>query len=162
MQRFLQKLAYFSPGGFSVRPKLHSLRGVEIGKNVWISQFVYIDEIHPKGVVIGDNCTIGLRTSIFSHFYWGSRKSKNYKRVIIEKNVFIGPHCLILPGVKIGEGSVIKGGTVVSKNVPPFTLWGLPDSGPLAKVTVPLINEFSYEKFLMGLRPINNRSKIKE
>ena len=31
-----------------------------MGRNVWISQFVYIDELHPADVEIGDNCTIGL------------------------------------------------------------------------------------------------------
>ena len=88
----------------SDRPWLPRRREVHIGEKVWISQYVYIDEIHPEGVTIGDNCTIGLRTSIFSHFYWGSRKDNNHGKVVIEKNVFIGPHCVILPNVRIGGG----------------------------------------------------------
>jgi acetyltransferase-like isoleucine patch superfamily enzyme len=111
------------------------MRGVIIGKNVWISQYVYIDEIHPEAVFIGDNSSIGLRTSIFTHFYWGPRRSKNgYKEVVIEKNVFIGPHCLILPGVKVGEGAVVKGGSVLTRNVPPFMFWGPPPVGPLGEM----------------------------
>jgi len=83
---------------------------------------VYIDELHPEAVTIQDNCTIGLRTSIFTHFYWGPRKSTNgYHEVVIEKNIFIGPHCLILPDVRIGEGSVIKGGSVITRDILPFT-----------------------------------------
>ena len=113
-----------------------------MGRDVWISQFVYIDELHPEAVTIGDNVTVGLRTSIFSHFYWGPRQARNgFKPVVIEKDVFIGPHCLILPGVIVGEGSVIKGGTVLSRNVPPFTFWGLPDAGPIARVTLTLTRE---------------------
>ncbi|RLB76932.1 MAG: acyltransferase, partial [Deltaproteobacteria bacterium] len=68
--RVLHKLSVILPGGYTIRPGLHRLRGVRIGKNVWISQKVYIDELHPKAVSIGDNCTIGLRTSIFTHLYW--------------------------------------------------------------------------------------------
>ncbi|MGQ9638320.1 MAG: acyltransferase [Thermodesulfobacteriota bacterium] len=155
--RFLNKLAYFLPGGESVRPCLHRMRGVHIGKGVWISQFVYIDENHPEGITIGDNVTIGLGTAIFSHFYWGSKRDNYNGKVIIEKNVFIGPHCVILPNVRIGEGAVIKAGTVVSKNVPPFTFWGTVQAGALGKITVPLTRDYSYEEFVRGLRPIRKK-----
>ena len=70
VNRVLHKISFFAPGGGSVRVWLHKLRGVKIGKNVWISQFVYIDENHPEAVSIGENATIGLRTSIFTHFYY--------------------------------------------------------------------------------------------
>ncbi len=159
--RFLQRLSYLVPGGYKIRPRLHSLRGVKIGRNVWISQFVYIDEIHPEGVTIGDNCSIGLRTSIITHFYWGPiKKDKPYKEVVIEKDVYVGPHCLILPGVHIGEGAVIKGGTVLTRNVPARTFWGAPVSGPLATATVPLTNAYSHDQFIQGLRPIRRKSRL--
>src|SRR3989338_10273950 len=89
LNRFLHKLAYMFPGGWTLRPWLHRLRGAKIGKNVWISQHVYLDELHPEAVIIGDNCTIGVRTSIFTHFYWGPRKSDyNDGKRGIEKKVF--------------------------------------------------------------------------
>ncbi len=157
LKRFLHKIAYFGPGGKSFRPWLHRKRGVQVGRNVWISQYVYIDEIHPEGVSIGDNCTIGLRTSIFSHLYWGGRRENNGGRVVIEKNVFVGPHCVILPNVRIGEGSVIKAGTVVTRDVPPHTFWGAPQAEALGRVTVPLTSEDSYEEFVKGLRPIRKK-----
>ena len=153
--RLLNKVAYFSPCGYSLRPWLHSLRGVTMGRHVWISQYVYIDELHPEGVTIGDNVTIGLRTSIFTHFYWGSRRpSHSYREVVIENDAFIGPHCLILPGVTVGEGAVVKGGSVLTRSVPPRIFWGPPECGPLAKVTVPLTREHDYLQFARGLRPI--------
>ena len=152
LNRILNKIAYLSPGGYSLRPRLHRLRGVKLGQNVWISQFVYIDELHPDAVTIGDNVTIGLRTSIFTHFYWGPRKSANgYQEVVVEKNTFIGPHCVILPGVHVGEAAVVKGGSVLTRNVPAFTLWGPPDAGPIAQVTVPLTPEYSYDEFVRGI-----------
>lgn len=157
INRFLHKLAFIVPGGNTLRPWLHRIRGAKIGKNVWISQLVYIDELHPEALTIEDNCTIGLRTSIFTHFYWGYRKLENNKgKVVIEKNVFIGPHCVILPNVRIGEGAVIKAGTVVSKDVPPYTFWGTQSAGALGRVTVPLTSEHIYEEFIAGLKPIRN------
>jgi acetyltransferase-like isoleucine patch superfamily enzyme len=156
LQRLLQKIAYGAPGGGGVRPWLHRLRGVNVGENVWIGQQVYIDDLHPNAVTIEERCTIGMRTSIFTHFYWGPRRSSEYAGpVVIEANAFIGPHCVILPHVRIGRGAVIKAGTVVSTNVPAGTLWGGPAAEALARVTVPLVSERSYEEFLRGLRPLS-------
>ncbi len=155
----LQRISLFIPGGGSLRPFVASFRGAKVGKNIWISQMVYIDELHPEALTIGDNVTIGLRTSIFTHFYWGGkREATNMGSVVIEKDVFIGPHCVILPGVHIGEGAVVMAGTVVSRNVPPHTLWGPPSAGPLGEVTVSLTARHSYQEFVQGLRP--KRKKI--
>ena len=160
LQRVLRRVAYEIPGGSSLRPAIHRLRGVNIGKNVWISQYVYIDEIHPEVITIEDNCTVGLKSAIISHFYWGPRRdSKSAGPVHIEKDVFIGPNCVILPNVRIGKGSVIQAGAVVSKNVPPNTLWGPPKSGPLAGVTVPLTSHNGLKSFIRGLKPLITQNK---
>jgi hypothetical protein len=59
---------------------------------------------------------------------------------------------LILPGVHVGEAAVVKGGSVLTRNVPAFTLWGPPEPGPIARVTVPLMSQYSYEEFVRGLK----------
>ncbi len=125
---------------------------MKIGKRVWISHFVYLDDLHPEDISIGDNCTIGLRTSIFVHFYWGPRRPHSDGKVIIERDAFIGPHCVILPNVTIGEGAVVKAGTVVSRNVPPHAFWGEPPAEPMGTATVPLTRDHSYEEFVQGIR----------
>ena len=157
LKRLLGKVAMIAPGGYTIRPWLHKKRGVKVGKNVWISQYVYIDELHPENVVIKDNVTIGLRCTIFAHFYLGDRclGDKN-GHVVIERDVFIGPNCTILNDVTIGEGAVVVAGSVVTKNVPPATLFGPAASVPLAKITHPLTNEgrVEYEKFLFGLKKL--------
>lgn len=154
----LSRFAQVSPGGSRVRPRLHRWRGVQVGSNVWIGLYVYIDELHPEGLSIGDNCTIGIRTSIITHFYWGPRRPVSHSKVVIENNVFIGPHCVILPNVRIGEGSVIQAGCVVSQSLPAHTLWGPPAAGPLADVTIPLTSGKGYAEFLRGLKPISRKS----
>lgn len=44
--------------------------------------------------------------------------------IVIGNDVWIGTRAIILSGVTIGDGAVIAAGTLVSKNVPPYTLWG--------------------------------------
>lgn len=152
VNRLAGKIAFIAPGGGSLRPWLQRLRGVVMGKNVWLGQLVYIDEIHPEDISIGENCRISLRTSIISHFYSGPRRPSGNGKVVIEKDVFIGPQCVILPNVRIGEGSVIRAGTVVSRNVPAHTFWGPPAAEALGIANVPLTEEHTYEEFMQGLK----------
>jgi putative colanic acid biosynthesis acetyltransferase WcaF len=83
------------------------------------------------GVEIGDRTLVGYNTMIFSAnhvipqnleriFDAGHSKQK----VTIANDVWIGAGCIILPGVTIGEGAVIAGGSVVTKNVESFTMVG--------------------------------------
>lgn len=81
------------------------------------------------GVMIGDRTLIGYHTQILSsnHRIPGGRgkifgAGHVTQPVSIGNDVWIGANCLILPGVKIGEGAVIAGGSVVTKDVPPFTI----------------------------------------
>ena len=151
------RLALFLPGGYSLRPALQRLHGVKMGNRVWISQWVYLDQLYPEAITIGDNSTIGLRTSIFAHFHWGPRRQANgAKKVVIGANVFVGPHCVILPGVRIGAGAVIKAGTVVTRNVPPNIFFGDSPGRPLARITIPLGPDSPYEDFVRGLRALDS------
>lgn len=157
LKRLCGKLAMVLPGGYTLRPWLHRKRGVQIGENVWISQYVYIDEIHPEKVIIKDNVTIGLRCTIFAHFYLGDQcLDEDSGSVVIERDVFVGPNCTILNGVTIGEGSVIVAGSVVTRSVPPGVLYGPAPSGPLARITHPLTSggRVDYDRFIFGLKKI--------
>lgn len=154
-KRLLGKLAMVVPGGYSLRPWLHRKRGVRIGSGVWISQYVYIDELHPENVAIGDNVIIGLRCTIFAHFYLGGyRTHEKAGKVCIGNNAYIGPGCIILNDVTIGEGAVVTAGSVVTRNVPPGVLYGHAPCAPLAQITHPLIHDgtVDYRHFLFGLK----------
>ena len=104
---------------------LHRLRGVKIGKNVYIGTEVRIDLIFPHLVTIEDEVTISDRVYILAHskpnVYHKDALEAYAAPVRIEKGVFIGTGAIILPGVTIGEGSVVGAGAVVNKDVPPDT-----------------------------------------
>jgi serine acetyltransferase len=44
--------------------------------------------------------------------------------VVVEDDVFLGAKCSVMPGVRIGRGAVVATGSVVTKDVPPFTVVG--------------------------------------
>ncbi|WP_418953227.1 acyltransferase [Thomasclavelia ramosa] len=46
------------------------------------------------------------------------------KTVTIKKNAWIGMRAAIMPGVTIGEGAIVAGGAVVTKDVPAYSIVG--------------------------------------
>ena len=112
------------------------MRGVKIGKNVFIGLDVHIDDDHPSRVSIEDNVFITAEVFILTH----KRNINKYRkdrwigdcpiinsRVIIQKGAHIGIRSIILPGVTIGKGAVIGAGSIVTKDIPPYTLaMGIP------------------------------------
>ena len=44
------------------------------------------------------------------------------RNIIIEDNVWIGANCVILKGVKIGEGAIIGAGSIVTKDIKPYSI----------------------------------------
>jgi acetyltransferase-like isoleucine patch superfamily enzyme len=86
---------------------LHSGGGIEIGKAVGIGPMVkIITSVHRE-----DDFSKPL---IFCDYEFG--------KVIIEDGCDIGVSAIILPGVKIGEGSIIGASSVVTKDVEPYTV----------------------------------------
>jgi len=94
---------------------------LKLGKNFDISTFVYINSHY--GVEIQDNVQIGPNSSILSHSTIDSKKGQ----VVLKKNCKIGAHSLVMPGVTIGENSVVAAFSFVNKNIPKNELWaGIP------------------------------------
>jgi carbonic anhydrase/acetyltransferase-like protein (isoleucine patch superfamily) len=82
--------------------------------------------------------------------------------VHIEDDVWIGPGVIILPNVKIGRGSVIGAGSVVTKSVPPMTFVQGNPAKPVAKCGIALGMETPMRTFLLHLRPLRMGIKTKE
>lgn len=97
---------------------------IEAGDDVSISAFVHIWGM--GGVTIGNRVMIASHTAITSltHDYTAERMHGTVLAapVVIEDDVWIGTHCVILPGVRIGRGAVVAAGAVVTRDVPPETI----------------------------------------
>ncbi len=121
------------------------------GENVTIEQNCNFG--HPQNIHIGSNVFIGEATNIYAlggctikdgaiiadhvdirtanHHYDGQDlecipfdKTVFLQPVVIEENVWIASHAVILPGVAVGEGAVVAAGAVVTKDVPPLAIVG--------------------------------------
>lgn len=126
-----------------------------IGKNVNIEKGAFIS----PGLSVGDNSGIGVNCVISDQVFIGSnvmmgpdclfytrnhkfaKVQKKYlgyteiKPIIVGDDVWLGARCIILPGVKIGRGSTIGAGSIVTKDVPPYSV----SAGNPAKVLKSLL-----------------------
>jgi acetyltransferase-like isoleucine patch superfamily enzyme len=106
----------------SWRVKMHRMRGINIGKNVYIGYDVIFDRVHPECITIGDYAEIGDRCIISAHSRGSLPLRDKYPRSVqpvkIGRGVWMAPGCIVIQGVEIGENSVIGTGAVVTKSVP--------------------------------------------
>ena len=125
----------------SLRMKNRLLRmlGVKLGKNVAFGLESTIDVFFPELIEIGDNTMLGYRSVILAHEFVGDELRTG--RVIIGKNVTIGANVTVLPGVRIGDNSVISAHSLVNRDIPEGVLAG----GVPAKVIKP-IDDMSYQQ----------------
>jgi acetyltransferase-like isoleucine patch superfamily enzyme len=95
---------------------------ISIGNNTVINRFTYLDGRCP--LYIGNNVNI----SHYSHIQTLTHDPQSPEFVCLERpvaihdHVWIGARAIILPGVTIGEGAVVGAGSIVTKNVPPYTI----------------------------------------
>lgn len=121
----------------------------KVGKNVFIDYGVYFR--FPSKIELDNEITIGYGTKFFPSFHnkaslihicsnvrIGPNVSFNaaghdYRYlhlpdsgdgIIVNKNVWIGANSVVLQGVEIGEGAIIAAGSIVTKNVDPYTIVG--------------------------------------
>lgn len=119
---------------------------ISIGNRVHIGGSIFICR---SQITIEDDVTIAWGCTIYDHnshsIYWNERKKdtlqeyKDYqmcgnaiankdwsnvvsKEIIIHKKAWIGMNVIILKGVTIGEGAVVGAGSVVTKDVSPYTM----------------------------------------
>jgi acetyltransferase-like isoleucine patch superfamily enzyme len=91
---------------------------IQIGKNVFINHDCTFLDL--GGIIIEDEVLIGPKVSIITENHPvnpNERKMLDLKSVTIKRNVWIGANATILPGVTVGENSVIAAGSVVTKDV---------------------------------------------
>ena len=122
------KLAYSSAyPGWAI--KMQRLRGVKIGKNCHINPYVLIDLLYPHLITIEKNVSIGTYSMIFAHnnptanlFLKKNGYPRTTKPVLIKEGAVINPGSIITSGVTIGKHSIVAVGSIVSKDVPDYTV----------------------------------------
>ncbi|KAI1003220.1 hypothetical protein K3495_g4986 [Podosphaera aphanis] len=107
----------------------------DYGYNINIGQDVVINKnctiLDTCEVHIGDRCYLGPNVNIYTTMLpidpkrrLGSKGPHLGRKVIIESDCWIGGSVVILPGRKIGKGATIGAGSVVTKDIPPYTVAG--------------------------------------
>lgn len=105
--------------------------GCKLGKNVNIGWDVYFDVHNAHLITIEDDVWITSRCLLLCHrrdmsVYYRGEKTVDlpYLRlpITIKKGVHIGMGSMIMPGVTIGEGAVVGAYSLVTKDVPAWTV----------------------------------------
>ncbi|AKB55682.1 MULTISPECIES: acyltransferase [Methanosarcina] len=121
----LERLASSAPVP-SWRTKLHRMRGVNLGENVYVGYDVIFDRIHPELITIDDYSEIGDRCILSAHTRGSLTTRQAYPRTMapikIGRGVSVNPGCIITQGVEIGDNSIIGVGSVVNRNISPNSL----------------------------------------
>lgn len=96
---------------------------VSLGKNIYINKNVNLVSL--GGIRIEDNVLIGPKAIIVSINHdqkVQNRRNLIPKKVHLKKNSWIGAGAIFLPGITIGENSIVGAGSIVTKNVPDNTV----------------------------------------
>lgn len=129
-----RKYLSFGDKSFADKSVYGYLKNVCVDDNCYIGYRVHFmsfnaNVILNKGVVVGPEVlfvTGNHRFDIVGKFIF--ELTEEYKRdiddqdIVVEEDVWIGARCIILKGVTIGKGSVVGAGSIVTKNVEPYSI----------------------------------------
>jgi acetyltransferase-like isoleucine patch superfamily enzyme len=106
---------------------IQRLRGVRIGRRCIIPKEVFIDDMDPHYVEIGDDVVMAPGVRIFAHVHYGRRLfeymgGRQVAPVKICSGAYLGANVLVLKGITIGECAVVGAGSVVTRDIPPYSL----------------------------------------
>ncbi|MFX1321692.1 MAG: acyltransferase [Promethearchaeota archaeon] len=105
------------------RNVLFRLTGMKIGKNCHISQKAIPDPLLPELIEFEDGSGCGIGAKLLTHNAMNiNHGSFSFGPIKICKNARIGAYSLVLPGVTIGEGSIIGAHSVVADDIPPYSI----------------------------------------
>lgn len=96
---------------------------LEIGRACMLNYGVSIG--CTQAITIGHRCRLGPYVMIVDngfHELYDRDKRPVSQPVVLEEDVWVGAKASVMPGVRIGRASVVGAGSVVTKDVPPFTV----------------------------------------
>lgn len=105
------------------RNMLFRFLGMKIGKNCHISQKAIPDPLLPNLIEFEDGSGCGIGVKLLTHNAMNIKHgSFSFGPIKICKNARIGAYSIILPGVTIGEGSIIGTNSLVMDDIPPYSI----------------------------------------
>lgn len=110
---------------FGLFPPIYSDFGenITVGKGVFINSGCCFQD--QGGITLGDGCLIGHQV-VFATLNHDKDPDKRGDMtaapIVLGKNVWVGAHATILPGVTIGDGAIVAAGAVVTKDVPAMAI----------------------------------------
>lgn len=112
---------------------------------------------HGRGIVVNAGARIGRNVTLFHGVTLGQRDHidaqgrRHTLYPVIEDEVWIGPHAIIVGGVTVGKGSRIAGGAYVFEDVPPYcVVMGNPGQIVRRDCTPDVQNRYSEENVLVA------------
>lgn len=119
-KRIVEQIGY----GCNIEKGATLQNSVKIGNNsgIGVNCMVGPEVTIGNGVMMGPDCLIYTHNHKFDKNLLKYKGDTKIKPVYIGDNVWIGARCIILPGVKVGKGSTIGAGSIVTKDVPEFTV----------------------------------------
>ncbi|WP_370656268.1 sugar O-acetyltransferase [Paenibacillus pedocola] len=101
----------------------------DFGKNIRVGRNVFINHactfMDRGGITLEDNVLIGPKVNLITINHPldpSKRQSTISTPIVIKKNAWLGAGAMIMPGVTIGENSIVSAGAIVTKDVPPNTV----------------------------------------
>jgi acetyltransferase-like isoleucine patch superfamily enzyme len=94
------------------------LWGMDVHPTALISLSAKLDKTNPAGVHIGAYTVVTFGATILAHDM--TRRLRLDTR--IGENCFIGGRAIVMPGITVGDGSIVAAGAVVTKDVPPRSI----------------------------------------
>lgn len=104
------------------------------GKNIVIGDYsgIGVNGTVPNNIIIGRDVMMGPNVTIFGSKHNFDRTDipmiaqgvTNAESSVIEDDVWIGSHAIILPGVRLQKGTIVGAGAVVTKTFPPYSVIG--------------------------------------
>ena len=113
------------------RAKIMKKLGCHVGQNVYVGDHVAIDFNHADLIYVDDyahitdGCRLLCHQRNLRHYYKGDNAADlDYRlgEIRIGKGVMLGMETMIMPGVTIGDGAIVGAYSLVTKDIPPYTI----------------------------------------
>ena len=151
---FIGAHSYMNPSGY-IRENVFIGRYCSIGRRVTIGAGMH----HVTGLSSSPKAK-GVKSSAYNNDQKTYLKiqDKTFETTVIENDVWIGDGVVIMPGVKIGMGSIVGANSVVTKDIEPYSVVvGIPAKHIKFRFPVEIANKLIASKWIeLSLNSINN------